>query len=53
MSALYSKNKSGKTLVWSAVSDYTLNAEGQTTIVVTFGQLDGKIQTKLRHVKSR
>lgn len=49
---LYSKNKSGKTLVWKAESDLTLNDQGWITINVSYGQEGGKIQNKVRYTKS-
>lgn len=49
---LYSKSKTGKTLVWSAFSDYSLNTEGFVNIIVTWGQENGKMQEKIRTVKS-
>ena len=49
---LYSKNKTGKTLEWSATL-LNVNEDGYVPIEIVFGQVDGKLQTKNRYVKSR
>lgn len=51
MIKLYSKNKTGKTLEWSA-SLLDINEDGYIPIEIVFGQLGGKLQTKYRYVKS-
>lgn len=35
---LYSKNKTGKTLIWKASTDYVLNSDGHIAIKVEYGQ---------------
>lgn len=49
---LYSKNKTGKTLEWTA-SVLDKDNNGHIPIEIIFGQVGGKLQTKYRYVKSR
>lgn len=48
---LYSKNKSGKLLEWT-ITTLPVNEDGHVPIQIVFGQVGGKLQTKLRYVKS-
>lgn len=49
---IYARNTSGKPLRWKAYTDYSLDESGYMTITIEFGQVDGKLQTKIRKVKS-
>lgn len=49
---LYSKNKTGKALEWTA-SILDKDENGYIPIEIVFGQVDGKLQQKIRYVKSR
>lgn len=49
---LYSKNKNGKILEWSATL-LDKNNDGYIPIEIIFGQVDGKLQSKIRLTKSR
>lgn len=49
---LYSRNKAGKALQWRAYSDLLIRDDGTIHIFVEHGQVDGKLQTKIRQTKS-
>lgn len=48
---LYAMSKTGKTLMWTATSDGTLNSDGFVELNIESGQLDGKHTHKVRYVK--
>ena len=43
---------SGKVKMWKASTDLTLNGDGHIEIIVEWGYIDGKKQTKTRYVKA-
>lgn len=49
---LFGFASSGKVKVWKASTDYRLNADSHIEIIVEWGYVDGKKQTKTRYVKS-
>lgn len=50
--SLFGFASSGKVKMWKASTDLTLNAEGHIEIIVEWGYVDGKKQTKTRFVKA-
>lgn len=52
MEVLYSVSKTGKTLLWQAFANASLNEDGHVEIQITTGQLGGKKVSKTRLVKS-
>lgn len=49
---LFGFASSGKIKMWKASTDFSLNSDGHIEIIVEWGYVDGKKQTKLRVVKS-
>lgn len=49
---LFGFASSGKIKMWKASTDFSLNSDGHIEIIVEWGYVDGKKQTKLRVVKA-
>lgn len=49
---LFGFASSGKVKMWKASSDFSLNADNHIEIIVEWGYVDGKKQTKTRYVKA-
>ena len=49
---LFGFASSGKVKMWKASTDFSLNSDGHIELIVEWGYVDGKKQTKTRYVKA-